>query len=395
MDLTKIDLFSDENLENPWDILRELRDAGPATYMEAHDIWAVPRYAEVRAALGDWPHFTSRYGASVSRELDELNFKGAVLFVDPPRHDELSKVLRANLSPGALREVTAEIEEGADAAVSELVAREEFDAVRDLADRFPVEVVADLLGLPREGREDLRKNAAAGFNMFGPNNKRTQDSMPDFEAIGDYIANGSARENLSPGSFGMALYEAVDAGDLLETDIIHLMAAYLVAGMDTTVNAVGSVVWKLAENAGQWQLLRENPKLVKNAFDEALRIEPPLMGFTRTLVEDREVGGVPISAGEKILPLLNSANRDERRWEDPETFDITRDNSGHLTFGFGLHACTGRVLAHIEGQAVLKALVRQVDSIEIVGPVTRRLHNIVRGLDSLPLKVEPVGARVS
>jgi cytochrome P450 len=388
MNTSELDLFTEEALLDPWPIHKELRDAAPATYLPVHDVWAVPRYAEVRAALKDWESFTSREGVCVGTEF--VLFVDTLLTSDPPRHTQLSKVFREKLNPGALREVSGEIEARADAMVAELVERREFDAITELADRFPVEVVADLVGLPEDGRDELRPRAAAAFNIFGPNNARAQESLPAFGAMFEYMNVQSSREQLTPDSFGSALYEAADRGDLPPEDVLGLMQAYLVAGMDTTVNALGSTIWLLAENPDQWELLREDPSLVRGAFDEAIRLESPVMGFTRTLVTDQDVGGVRIEAGQKVIPLLGSANRDERRWEEPERFDIRRDNSGHLAFGFGLHACTGRALAHIEGQAVLDSLIRRVKTIS-AGPMTRRINNQVRGLGSLPVMVEPVG----
>jgi len=369
-----------------------LRDAAPATYLPLHDVWAVPRYADVRDTLKKWPEFTSRFGVCVGREFDQF-FIDSLLTEDPPRHTQLSKVFREKLSPGALREVAPGIAARADKMVAELVAQGEFDAICDLADRFPVEVVADLVGLPKDGREQLRPRAAAAFNVFGPNNERAQASLGDIGAMTQYVVERSSREELAPGGFGMALYEAFDRGELDEFGLSKLIQAYLIAGMDTTVNALGSAIWLLAENPDQWECLREDPSLVSGAFAEATRLESPVLGFTRTTVEDQEIDGVPIAAGQRVLPLLGSANRDERRWDQPDVFDIRRNNSGHLAFGFGLHACTGRALAHIEGEAVLSSLARRVQTIT-PGPMTRRINNQIRGLASLPVKVEPVPAAV-
>jgi len=392
MNFAELDLFTDEALETPWPIHQALRDAGPATYLPRHDVWVVPRYADVRATLKEWPEFTSRYGVCVGSEFNQL-FSDSLLTTDPPRHTQLSKVFRERLSPGALRGVAADIQARADEMVAALVSEGEFDAITDLSDRFPVEVVADLVGLPQEGREHLRRRAAAAFNVFGPNNERTKLSMEDLAGIDKYMRTSSGRDQLVPGSFGMALYESVDRGDLADVDVRPLMQAYLIAGMDTTVNALGSAIWLLTEHPDQWELLRDDPLLVPGAFDEALRLESPVMGFARTVVNGRAVGGVEIPGGQRVLPLLGSANRDERHWENPATFDITRDNSGQMAFGFGLHACTGRVLANIEGHAVLHALIRQVRSITATEPITRRINNQIRGLGSLRVRVTPVSAR--
>lgn len=394
MELTKVDLWSKENLDDPWPVYKQLRDAAPATYMERYDIWAVPRYADVRAALGDWSHCSSEQGMTLVKEHDEM-MGPSILDSVPPRHDELSKVFREKLSPGALREVTALIEERAEEFVAGCVEKGEFDAIKDIAHRFPVEVVADLVGLPKEGREGLMERASATFDLFGPDDERWRtESRPGYEAMLDYIVTTSAREKLEPGGFGMAIYEAYDAGHVAEADLVNMVATYSTAGIDTTVNGVGSLIWKLAENPDQWQLLRERPELCRGAFDEALRLEAPVMGFTRTVTKDYDFDGVTIPAGSKILPLLRSANRDERRWGDnANEFDITRDASGQLAFGFGLHACTGRQLAHLESLAVLKSMLARIETMEIVGPPSVAPHNIIRGLETLPLKVEQVRAR--
>jgi cytochrome P450 len=166
------------------------------------------------------------------------------------------------------------------------------------------------------------------------------------------------------------------------------MVAYLVAALDTTVNTLSASIWYLARNPEQWQLLRDDPELAGNAFEEALRIETPLVFFARTARTDTTFDEVTIPAGARVLVMFASANRDERRWQDPDRFDIRRKTTGHLGFGYGIHGCAGQGLARLEGQAILAALARRAKSIEVGEPV-REYNNVIRGLKSLPAVVTP------
>jgi cytochrome P450 len=282
--------------------------------------------------------------------------------------------------------MSSDIDARADRLIATLVERGSFDAVQDMAAIFPINVVSDLVGLPVEGREYFLERAAASFNLFGPNNERAASSMGQYEAVGKYVLESATRENLTPGGFGMTVYDAVDAGEISDTEGFVLMIAYLVAALDTTVNTLSASVWYLARHPEQWQALRDDPSLARNAFEEVLRIETPLVFFARTARRDHTFEDVKISAGDRLLAMFASANRDERRWQDPERFDITRDISGHLGFGYGVHGCAGQGLARLEGKAILGALARRARTLEIGEPL-REYNNVIRGLKSLPTTV--------
>jgi cytochrome P450 len=382
-----VDLFSDEHLADPYADYARLRDAGPAVYLSRYDMWAIGRYAPARRALENWRTFTSTQGVSVGKEFIPF-FEGSTLYLDPPDHERLRRVLSERLTTKALSGLVKDVEARADELVTELALRGSFDAVKDLAEVFPVTLVADLIGLPQEGRERLLARASAAFNFFGPANQRAADSMPLFQEIAEYIGRYATREQLTPRSFGVTIYEAVDAGQISEREGFGLLLAYLIAGIDTTVNAIGSAVWLLASHPYQWQLLHDDPSLGGTAFEEAIRMETPVTGFVRTVVEPVDVDGVPLGAGDRVLILFGSANRDERHWEAPERFDIRREVGGHLGFGYGLHACAGRGFARLEGRAILAALSRHLDALE-VGEPTRLLNNAIHGFASLPLTETP------
>ena len=142
--------------------------------------------------------------------------------------------------------------------------------------------------------------------------------------------------------------------------------------------------------SAQWSVLRENPNLIRGAFEEVLRFEAPVQSFFRTTTRDVEVGGVRLADGQKVLLLFAAANRDPRRWDNPDTFDVTRRAAGHMTFGTGIHGCVGQAVARLETEAILAALAKRVASFELTGEPERRLNNTLRGFDRMPLRVVPV-----
>lgn len=182
---------------------------------------------------------------------------------------------------------------------------------------------------------------------------------------------------------GRAVYEAADAGWIPAEAAPFVVLAYVAAGMDTTVHALGHAVWLFAENPDQWQALRADPTLVPQALREVVRCESPAQLFGRTARTDVTLGGVDLSAGSRLAVLYDSANRDERKWADADRFDITRANTDHLGFGYG---CAGQALATIEGEAVLNALLHKVSHIHADAPV-RHYNNVLRSLASLPVTV--------
>lgn len=386
---SNVDLYADAVLEDPWATYKELRDIGPVVYIESIDAYAVARYANAREILGDWESYTSARGVTLNDAADEA-FTGTVLASDPPGHDVLRNVVRERLSPGAVRKLDDQISQQGDELVARLVEGREFDAHEDLALYFPISVVADLIGIPEEGRDKLMAWANAVFNVFGPaDNVRTQASFPLVGEMQAYLAEVATRDRLAPGSMGLAIYEAADRGEIGYESCHPLLSAYVSAGMDTTINALGSAMLLFGENPDQWRKLKEDPSLLKSAINEVLRCEAPVTAFCRQTTEDQEVEGALIPAGSRVLVMFGAANRDERKYPDPDTFDVTRNPIDHLSFGFGVHRCAGSTLAGVEIEAILKALIRRVDTIEIVGELRRNLNNATRGIHSLPVAVTP------
>jgi hypothetical protein len=225
------------------------------------------------------------------------------------------------------------------------------------------------------------------FNGFGPRNDLFNKAMANAGPVRDWIMSKCSRAALAPDGLGMQIFRAVDTGELTETEAGMLVRSFLSAGVDTTVYGLGNALYCFAKYPQQWTILRENPSLIRLAFEEVLRFEAPVQTFFRTTTRAADVGGVRLGAGEKVLLFLAAANRDPRRWERPDEFDVRRRATGHMTFGTGIHGCVGQAVARLEAEAVLSALARHVVSIEMTAEPTRRLNNTLRGLDALPLRL--------
>ncbi len=384
-----IDPFSASFFEDPFPAHAALRDAGPVVRLSRYDVLAVARYAEVQAMLTDWRTFSSARGVGLSDFAKEKPWRlpSLVLETDPPLHDRTRKVLDGVLSPAALRRLRAGFQNAADALTDELLARGSFDAIHDLAEAYPLTVFPDAVGMPRENRRFLLPYGNMVFNSFGPRNQFFADAVRDAEPVLAWVQAQSQRAALAPGGFGAAIHEAADAGDLTEDEAPIVVRSLLTAGVDTTVSGLGAAIYCLARFPEQFQRLRAEPGLARAAFEEAVRYESPVQTFFRTSVRAAEIGGMPIAEGEKGLMFLGAANRDPRRWDNPDEYDVTRRNAGHVGFGTGIHGCVGQVLARMEGEAVLGALARKVAAIEITAPPTRRYNNTLRALAHLPVRL--------
>ena len=343
------DPFSIEFFADPFLTHEKLREAGPVVYLDKWGVYGVARYEQVHAVLNDPQTFCSSRGVGLSDFAKEKPWRPAslILEADPPAHTRTRAVLNQVLSATAMRPLRAHFTALAEAKVDELLAHGSFDAIADLAEAYPLSVFPDAMGLKQEGRE-----------------------------------------NLAPGGFGACIHDRADAGEITHQEAPLLVRSLLSAGIDTTVNGIGAAVYCLARFPEQWQRLRNDPTLARSAFEEAVRFESPVQTFFRTTTREVEIGGHVIGEGEKVLMFLAAANRDPRRWENPDQYDITRKTSGHVGYGSGVHMCVGQLVARLEGEAILATLAQRVGTIEITGPVTRRFNNTLRGLESLPVSIK-------
>jgi 4-methoxybenzoate monooxygenase (O-demethylating) len=382
-----LDPFSHSFLADPYPHHDILREAGPVVRLSKYGIFGLARYDEVRSVLLDWKTYCSSAGVGLANFRKEPPWRppGVLLEVDPPMHDRTRGVLSRLLAPGILRTLQDTFNREADRLIGELTERGQVDAVTDLAERYPIKVFSDALGLPEEGRQHLLAYSNIGFNALGPNNGLFQDAMKNGAAAVEWVMAMCRRDALIPGGFGSAIYDAADAGELTEEEAFLIVRGFLTAGLDTTVSALGSAILCLANNPEQLALLRRQPSLARAAFEEAVRIESPVQTLFRTTTRAVEIGGVRIEDGEKIFLSVASANRDPRKWSEPARFNIARKIAGHVGYGAGIHVCAGMIIARMEGDAVLGAVARLVDRIELAGEPEYQLNNTLRGLSTLPI----------
>ncbi|MDN5003108.1 cytochrome P450 [Bradyrhizobium sp. GCM10027634] len=386
-----VDPFGMSFFADPYPTHELLRETGPVVYLDKWNVYGVARYAEVHAVLNDPVAFCSSRGVGLSDFKKEAPWRSPslILEADPPAHTRTRAVLSKVLSPTALKQVRDRFAAAAEACVDVLLDRRSFDAITDLAEAYPLSIFPDALGLKAEGREHLLPYASVAFNAFGPPNRLRQQALESSAPHQAYVAEQCQRENLAPGGFGACIHAHADAGEITAAEAPLLVRSLLSAGLDTTVNGIGAAVYCLARFPDQFARLRGDTTLARNAFEEAVRFESPVQTFFRTTACEVELSGATIGEGEKVLMFLAAANRDPRRWDKPDSYDITRRTSGHVGYGSGIHMCVGQLVARLEGETILSALARRVASIEITGEPKRRFNNTLRGLDSLPVTVTP------
>ncbi len=390
--VSAIDPFSHEFLRDPYPHHEALREAGPVVWLEQYGIWTMARHQEVRDALTDWQTYCSSAGVGLSDFRKEPPWRppSIVLEADPPLHTRTRAVLTRVLSPAAIRILRDMFEREAELLVARLVEQREFDGVADLAEAYPLKVFPDAVGISEDGRENLLPYGSMVFNSFGPRNDLFDRAMANAGPVRDWIMSKCSRAALAPGGLGTQIFEAVDSGELSEPEAGMLVRSFLSAGIDTTVYGLGNALYCFAGHPEQWSILRENPNLIRGAFEEVLRFEAPVQTFFRTTTKTVDVAGVRLGDGEKVLLFLAAANRDPRRWDKPDVFDVRRRATGHMTFGTGIHGCVGQAVARLESEAIFGALTKRVASFELTGEPQLRLNNTLRGLDTLPLRIVPV-----
>lgn len=386
--LLDVDPFSADFLENPYAHHEVLREAGPLVWLSRYSIAATARYEQVRQALLDWQTFSSARGVGMAdfEKHGRFRLPSLILEADPPQHSRSRVALGKALSQPIMRKLHAKFAEAAEQIILQLAQREKFDACSELSEAFPLRVFPDAIGMRPDSRDQLLPYGDMVFNSFGPPNELFQQSAIRAKEAFPWVEAEALREHLSSDGFGMVLYQCADAGEITQDEAHKLVRAILTAGVDTTVNGIGASIYCMARYPEQYAKLRTNLNLARGAFEEAIRLESPVQTFFRTTTRATEFGGTLLEPGRKVLLLLGAANRDPRKWENPDCYDIERTTYGHVGFGVGIHMCVGQLLARLEGEVVLKAIARHVRAIEILEEPKRRINNTLRGLKEFQVR---------
>lgn len=388
-----VDPFSDEFLADPFVQHALIREAGPVVWLERYGVWAVGRHSDVFAVLMDWESFISSAGVGITdfRVQTPPRPPSIILEADPPLQTRTHKILARVLSPAALRSMRVAFETEAEQLAARIVERGTIDGAEDIARAFPLQVFPDAVGLPDEGREILPAYGNMVFNFFGPHNERFEHAMANAPAVSKAVMALCERSAVTPDGLAAGVFAAHDAGECSYAEAGMLVRSLLSAGLDTTVNSIACALVCFARFPEQWDRVRADPSIARNAFDEAVRLESPVQTFFRTVAKPVTIGGIELEDGAKLLMFLASANRDPRKWSDPDTFDVTRKTGAHVGFGAGIHRCVGEMLSKLEGEILIGALARRVARFELTAEPTLNYNNTLRGYAQIPLTIHANG----
>ncbi|WP_330267636.1 cytochrome P450 [Streptomyces griseorubiginosus] len=384
---------ADGLLDHPYDVYRRLRDTAPVHRIAGPDgtpAWIVTRYEDVRAALAD-PRLSLD-----KRHATAGTYKGFalppaldanLLNMDPPDHTRIRRLVGRAFTPRRIEGLRTPIRRTADRLLDALGDHGTTDLIASYAAPLPITVICDLLGVPDEHRMDFRvwtDTLVAPDPAAGPGAAKEA-----VVAMLGYFTRLLADKRRAPADDLLSDLIAVrDEGDRLsEDELMSLAFLILFAGYENTVQLIGNAVLALFQHPEQLAALRRDPARLPAAVEEFLRYEgPALLAIRRFPVEDVTIGGVTVSAGETVWVSPSAANRDPARFPDPDRLDLTRDASGHLSLGHGIHYCLGAPLARAETEIALTALLERFPDLTLTDPAPRwRTSLRARGLLALPV----------
>jgi cholest-4-en-3-one 26-monooxygenase len=352
---------------DPYPTYRWLRDEAPAYWDPANRIWGISRYADVLAIERDTTRYSSATG---SRPLIEMS--ASMINRDDPRHLRQRKLVSGRFSPHAVLRHAERVRAVAAELIADVAAKGTAEVVRDLAAPLPAMVIAELLGFDREmWRKCMewseRTMAAAGFRNDDP---RQPGGSP--AAIGEFAAAFGelieARRNDPRDDLVSAWVHAAIGGEPLDyPEIIQEGLLLLDGGAETTRSVIGQTVWNLARFPDQREILLADPPAIgATAVEEFIRYATPILNMRRTVTVDHELHGQQLREGDQVLLMYGAANTDDREFDEPDRFDVTRRPNHHLAFGFGTHFCLGANLARLELRVLFEELLRVLPDIRLV-----------------------------
>jgi cytochrome P450 len=383
--------FSAEVRRNPYPMFEQIRLASPVLHNPAADLWMVFDYDGVKRALTDHESFSSAAtpGGATSQWL---------IFFDPPRHTKLRALISGAFTARAVADLEPRIRELSAQLLDPLMDREEIDLVADYAVPLPLKVIAEMLGAPAVDYPRFRRwsDVMLGLAHTVSRDEKAAAAEREFGAATEdmrgYLGELLAQRRAAPREDLLTrLVEAdVDGVRLSDDEILGFFQLLLLAGHETTTNLISNAIVSLVESPGELARLRASPELLSSAIEEVLRYRSPVQAIFRLTRRDVELHGQVIPAGKLVLPMLGSANRDARQFQDPERFDITRDPNPHLAFGHGMHFCIGAPLSRLEARIALPDLLTRMKTIEIAtNEWEPREAFHVHGPTRLPIRFEP------
>ena len=376
---------------DPYPTYQRLREEAPIYHNERYDFWALTRHEDVQKALLNWQTFSN----TRSDILDIIKAgvalpPGVLLFEDPPLHTMHRRVASRVFSPNRMAQLEDQVREFCIRCLDPLVGCDGFDIIAELASVLPMRVIGMLLGIPEQDQVAVRNKTDA--------NLRTEPGMPmevkeESVANGDMFADYIEWRAKHPSDDLMTQLLNAEFEDengqtrkLKRQEVLTYTAVIAGAGNETTGRLIGWLAKVLAEHPDQRRAIVEDRSLIPNVIDETLRFEPTGHATARVVTEDTEYYGTTLPAGSAVLLILASANRDPRRYEDPDRYDIGRPDIQHLTFGHGVHHCLGANLARLEGRVALDEILNRWQGWDVdYDGIALAPTSTVRGWERMPL----------
>lgn len=378
---------------DPYPAYKELRGSTPVVWNDVTNFWALLKYEDVRYVSGHPLLFSSTQGITIpDPTLPEPVQEGNLIFTDPPRHRQLRKLINSGFTRRQVTLLEPKVREIVKGILDDVDPSRPYEFAEEIAAPLPTRMIAEMLGAPPEDWEQFRTWSDAAVGGDDPDIE--MDPLVAMAELYEYFLKliairRSGTLTDSEDLLSILAAAEVDGERLSDEDLLNFSFLLLVAGNETTRNLIALGTLALIENPDQFALLRANPDLMPSAVEEMLRYTSPVTHMARRATEDVEIRGQRISAGDTVVMLYGSANRDEEIFgPSSEVFDITRNPNPHIAFGAGEHACLGAQLARMEARIMFEVLLGTYPTIELTGDVTRLRATMVPGVKSMPVRLE-------
>ena len=392
-----LDTRDPATVANPYDIYRQLRAARDLVWSERLGLWLAPTHETANATLRSKSLGRLYKAQEPFDEWEIFNWlhSDSLLDSEPPKHTRLRSLVQKAFTPGRIAALEPNIkdicEQLLNDAEQKLVTSGSFDILADYAEPLPVLVIADLLGVPREMANDLRRWSQDIVKMYEYGRTRDQElaAQKAGHEFSSYIADLAAKRKLDPKlDLITALVEVEEQGEKLnEYEMIAMCVLLLNAGHEASVNGFGNGMVAMFRHQDQLELMKSAPReLTETALEEMMRFDSPLHMFERTATSETVIGDTTVLEGQKVVAMLGSANRDEAVFENTDVFDLTRKHNPHIAFGAGIHFCIGAPLARLEMQNSLPMLFERFPNLQLAGIPVQRPTFVLRGWETIPAK---------
>lgn len=405
------DPFDAEVIRDPYPAYARLREEAPVHHVERLDVYVLTRYRDVVAALRDPATFSSAGGMGLllgggppgpfkefmrarnpgmgGMSLDDIAGMRFLIASDPPDHTRMRRLANKGFTPKEIARLERRVRTLCEELVDALIARSRSsggaDLVADLAFPLPVIVIAEMLGIPAERRDDFRRwsNDMVGSLSGAMDMERAaQSSMEMFQFFTEIIEARTA----NPGADLISQLIVGSENEALSSmELVMLCVLLLIAGNETTTNLIGNLQLALFERPQLWEQMRTDPAFIPRVVEEGLRYDGPVQALFRSTTRPVELHGTRIPEGKPVMVSFAAANRDGQHYPEPDRFDPSRNAADHLAFGAGIHLCLGAPLARLEARVAYEVLTQRLARLEPAGPIERVESFLLRGLKRMPV----------